>query len=389
MRSYSEAEGNLLEGLDTLEQDLLSFEGLVAEAGDWRPIVHSLFRTMHNMKSSLAMAGYAPLGDLSHLLESLLDTYRAGNAEPDSNSAALLLDSIDEIRACIQAGPEHLADYTTKIQALNLRIQEQQDKTLKAETTYPKKQEKPIFLLNTAEYVSLCNALDSKHTTWVLEKLISGNTAPAQDGTLPIFTTIRSLGKLITWTISAASSSEQILRILFTSSLQKKELDFELFDPFYSIDPDSIPHATECADVLPKIPRILIVDDDPISIVLLQLYLSPFGRIDSAVSGKEAMERFATAFQNDPYSVVLLDIMMPELDGQDVLQRIRKIEDEGNILLGSGCKIIMQSALSDFATISSSFSNQCDAYIVKPYERKEVYEAMAKIGYFPLKLGAN
>ncbi|HEX7501078.1 MAG TPA: response regulator, partial [Polyangia bacterium] len=74
--------------------------------------------------------------------------------------------------------------------------------------------------------------------------------------------------------------------------------------------------------------RILIVEDDMTSRILLRKMLEPFGSCDMAVNGKEAVEAFRQAQEADePYALVCLDIMMPELDGQEALQAMRAQED--------------------------------------------------------------
>ena len=79
---------------------------------------------------------------------------------------------------------------------------------------------------------------------------------------------------------------------------------------------------------------------------LLQAILAPHGACHVAVGGREALEAFKMALKDkQPYNLICLDIMMPEMDGQEVLKEIRRTEDELGI---SGCdraKIIMTTAL--------------------------------------------
>ena len=68
---------------------------------------------------------------------------------------------------------------------------------------------------------------------------------------------------------------------------------------------------------------ILIVDDQPQNIELLEAYLFPYGyKIVTASNGKEALEILLT----NQIDLVLLDVMMPNMDGFEVTKRVRIIE---------------------------------------------------------------
>ena len=71
--------------------------------------------------------------------------------------------------------------------------------------------------------------------------------------------------------------------------------------------------------------RVLLVDDNPTSCeVLEQLMLSFSFRTKSVPNGKRALEELETAAPDDPYSLVLMDWRMPELDGMETSRRIRE-----------------------------------------------------------------
>lgn len=127
--------------------------------------------------------------------------------------------------------------------------------------------------------------------------------------------------------------------------------------------------------------KTLIVEDDFTSRRLLQKILSPYGSCDIAVDGQEAMEAFRLALEeNQPYDLICLDIMMPKMDGQEVLREIRKIEAEKSIHGLSGVKIIMTTALGDKGDIMKAFKEQCEAYQVKPIDRKKLLKEIRNLG---------
>ncbi|TCL64770.1 two-component system chemotaxis response regulator CheY [Hydrogenispora ethanolica] len=126
--------------------------------------------------------------------------------------------------------------------------------------------------------------------------------------------------------------------------------------------------------------KTLIVEDDFVSRRLLQIILAPYGPCDIAVNGKEAIEAFRLAWQEkSPYQLICLDIMMPELGGQEVLKTIRAIEREMSVDWGDGAKIIMTTALHDHENIKQAFQEQCEAYLVKPIERVKLLQQLREM----------
>jgi len=127
--------------------------------------------------------------------------------------------------------------------------------------------------------------------------------------------------------------------------------------------------------------KILIVEDEFVSRHVLQELLHPFGECSMAVNGKEAVEAFNLALsEKKPYNLICLDIMLPEMDGQEVLKTIREIERENKIGGLDGVKIIMTTALEDFDNIKRAFIEQCEGYLVKPITREKIITQMKELG---------
>ena len=106
--------------------------------------------------------------------------------------------------------------------------------------------------------------------------------------------------------------------------------------------------------------KILVVDDDRNICELLRLYLEKDG-YDTVVAhnGVAALEKFT----DEKPDLVLLDVMMPELDGWQVCREIRKKSD---------CPIIMITAKTELFDKVLGLELGADDYIVKPFETKEV-----------------
>jgi two-component system chemotaxis response regulator CheY len=121
--------------------------------------------------------------------------------------------------------------------------------------------------------------------------------------------------------------------------------------------------------------KSLIVEDDFASRILMQNFLLPYGECHVAINGKEAITAFSLAINSkEPYQLVCLDIMMPEMDGQTALREIRTIESSRGIMLGDGAKVIMTTALNDIDNKINAINEFCDGYLVKPIDRSKLLD---------------
>lgn len=125
--------------------------------------------------------------------------------------------------------------------------------------------------------------------------------------------------------------------------------------------------------------RVLVVEDDFISREVLRKHLAPFFEVNIVVNGEEAVAAVRMS-HNDrkPYTLVIMDIMMPVLDGLSALKQIREFEKSREV---EPVKVLMATALSDPKTVMKSF-DECGAegYIVKPYDGDKIHEQLVKIG---------
>ena len=127
--------------------------------------------------------------------------------------------------------------------------------------------------------------------------------------------------------------------------------------------------------------KALIIDDDFTCRKLLSKILAEYAECDIAVDGKEGIEAYNSALEeNQPYDLICLDIMMPEMNGHETLKKIREIEDKKNLIGSDSVKIIMTTALDDMDNIKSAFREQCEAYIVKPIEKGKLISKLNELG---------
>ena len=129
-------------------------------------------------------------------------------------------------------------------------------------------------------------------------------------------------------------------------------------------------------------PRVkcLIVEDDFISRKFLEGVISQFGDCDFAENGEIALEAFSQSLRKkEPYHLICLDIMLPQMDGHSVLTSIRSMEEELGISANLGVKVIVTSALDDSNNVLSAFRAGCESYLVKPILRDELIEQLRKL----------
>lgn len=127
---------------------------------------------------------------------------------------------------------------------------------------------------------------------------------------------------------------------------------------------------------------MLIVDDELIGRMALRRIVSEFGDIDVAVNGREAVEAFRMAWEeNSPYDLIFMDIMMPEMDGHEALKAIRKHEEDREIYGQKRVKVIMITAREDGPSVLGSFREGCEGYAVKPVTREKVVKVIKELGF--------
>jgi DNA-binding response OmpR family regulator len=111
--------------------------------------------------------------------------------------------------------------------------------------------------------------------------------------------------------------------------------------------------------------KILIVDDDPNILLSLEFLLVKNGfDVIVARNGMEAIE----AIEETVPDIVLLDIMMPDVDGYVICEFIKKNERTRN------AKVIFLSAKSREADISFGYEMGADLYMIKPFSTRTLLE---------------
>lgn len=116
--------------------------------------------------------------------------------------------------------------------------------------------------------------------------------------------------------------------------------------------------------------HVLIVEDEPDVLLLLENRMRGAGHdVESVTDGLQALEAVA---QREP-DVIILDWMMPKLDGLSVCQRVREIDGDHHI------KVLMLTAKSQQGDIDQALAAGVDDYIVKPFSSRDLIERVAAL----------
>ncbi len=117
-------------------------------------------------------------------------------------------------------------------------------------------------------------------------------------------------------------------------------------------------------------PKILIVDDEPNIVVPLQFLMEQNGyQTLVAQSGEEALE----AISKDEPDLVLLDIMLPGIDGFEVCEIVRLKPEWRHI------RIIFLTAKGRDVDIAKGMVLGADEYITKPFSNQQIIDAVTKL----------
>jgi two-component system cell cycle sensor histidine kinase/response regulator CckA len=124
--------------------------------------------------------------------------------------------------------------------------------------------------------------------------------------------------------------------------------------------------------------RILVVDDELGPRESLRMLLKPSYQIQTADSGRAALDQIPV-YRPD---IVILDIKMPELDGLEVLRRIKRIDP--------AVEVVMITAYASLETVKTALTHGAFEYLIKPFSRQDLEDVVRRaLGRRHAELGAR
>jgi len=132
-------------------------------------------------------------------------------------------------------------------------------------------------------------------------------------------------------------------------------------------DEMAVGHWAEPA-VAPDAPSILVIDNEVIVVNSVRRILTRKGyRVEAAFSGNEALQRI----REKNYALVLMDMRLPDLDGLDLLSRMRSIKPDLTVLVITG--------YASIDTAVEAIRRGAADYMAKPFTPEELLQATAKV----------
>ncbi len=120
--------------------------------------------------------------------------------------------------------------------------------------------------------------------------------------------------------------------------------------------------------------RVLVVDDNETNRTILCYQLSSWGiRPEAVSSGAEALELLQRTHQTDPFALAILDMMMPEMDGIQLAEEIRKIPSYSDMHL------MMLTSVGGFGDAQRTYQAGVGLYLNKPVRRSRLYNCIVEL----------
>lgn len=125
--------------------------------------------------------------------------------------------------------------------------------------------------------------------------------------------------------------------------------------------------------------KILVVDDCQAVRLLASQMLEPYGASVQAGDGYDAYCQFLDALKSpDPFDLVLMDVIMPKLDGPGAVRLMREAENE---LDTPPTPVLMLSSIRDGKVIlAAQYEAGADAYLSKPLTKQDLHMMLVNLG---------
>jgi len=131
--------------------------------------------------------------------------------------------------------------------------------------------------------------------------------------------------------------------------------------------------------------KSIVVDDDKICGNIFKAELLKHGQCDFVDNGKSALEAYKESIeQGCPYQLMVLDIIMPDMDGGEVLRSIRRLESEKNIWEMDRLRVIITTAHDDWYNrkiIINKLNALYETYFIKSTDINEFMDKVHELGF--------
>ncbi len=128
--------------------------------------------------------------------------------------------------------------------------------------------------------------------------------------------------------------------------------------------------------------KTLIIDDDASCRNVFKLFFEKFGKCDLCSNGSDGIAMFKEAFISEkPYDLVVIDIIMPDINGSEVLRMIRIEEDMCNLSDFFRTKVLLTTSLDDEENrnLAKNLTQEIEAYYIKSFANEGLQEKLQEL----------
>ncbi len=126
--------------------------------------------------------------------------------------------------------------------------------------------------------------------------------------------------------------------------------------------------------------RTLIVEDECTCARVLVRATEQFGDVTVVDSAEAGFVEFERAFQTDnPFDLLCLDVNLPGLDGIELLDEVRRVEEENGIVGADGVKVVMTTGEDNTETFVDAAEAGCTSYLIKPVDPKKLLSELRRL----------
>ncbi len=131
--------------------------------------------------------------------------------------------------------------------------------------------------------------------------------------------------------------------------------------------------------------KILIVDDEELGRTVMEDIFGRYGKFVSVSNGNDAVMVFEKALErNQGFDLVLLDISLEDINGLEVLKKIKTIEKSQGKTKENQAVVFMVTAHGEKEIVIDSIKSGCQAYFIKPLKQESVDSKLSEFGFKPV-----
>lgn len=348
------------EQLTALKEDFGMLAEKLSEHENIADSINNTYRKIHNLKSNLFLIDHNASLKMLYLIENHFNRLRVGEAELSKDMLILFLSCSEWIREDILEGSTREDLYEELIDDLKKMKFSGRRKALRN------------LNLNAEEKALLRDARNSSLNIYLVEKELLADPAVDETESAPLLEAIGKVGMIALQIPVKNEEGRFSFKVVFVTDKKQKEMTDPLLKEAVPFDEDLYMSYRDH--------KILIIEDNPVALMLQKSIVSEFGVCDTVEDGASGLDLLNLALEEkSPYSIVLLDLVMPGLSGAEVLRKIREEEGKRSIKGLDRCKVIVSTTTRESSTLMELFRAEADAYIIKPMTRDKIVKELKEL----------